>query len=81
MQFSPPSRYFIPPWFIYSHQHPVLKHPQSLFPSYCNFQTVMLKCFVPNVPQTTHSVLEVIMRMEYCDWCQPHLAVPLSLSH
>jgi hypothetical protein len=31
MQFSPNSSLFIPPWSKYSPQHPVLKHPQSMF--------------------------------------------------
>jgi hypothetical protein len=28
-QFSPASCHFIPPWFKYFPQHPVLKHPQT----------------------------------------------------
>jgi hypothetical protein len=32
MQFSPPSRHFIPLWSKYPPQHPVLKHPQSNVP-------------------------------------------------
>jgi hypothetical protein len=31
MQFTPPSRHFIPLWSKYSPQHPVLKHPQFMF--------------------------------------------------
>jgi hypothetical protein len=31
MQFSPFSYYFIPLWSNYSPQHPVLKHPQSVY--------------------------------------------------
>jgi hypothetical protein len=31
MPFSPTSYYFIPIRFKYSPQHPVLKHPQSVF--------------------------------------------------
>jgi hypothetical protein len=31
VQFSPPSHNFIPLWSKYSPQHPVLKHPQSVF--------------------------------------------------
>jgi hypothetical protein len=32
MQFSPTSCHFISLWSKYSRQHPVLKHPQSMFP-------------------------------------------------
>jgi hypothetical protein len=35
MQFSPTSYHFIPVWYKYSPQHPVLKHPQSTFLPYC----------------------------------------------
>jgi len=31
MQFSPPSSYFLSLMSKYSLQHPVLKHPQSMF--------------------------------------------------
>jgi hypothetical protein len=31
MQFPPISRHFIPPWSKYSFQHPVFKHPQSVW--------------------------------------------------
>jgi hypothetical protein len=31
MQFSPTSYHFIPLWSKYSPQHPVLKHPESIF--------------------------------------------------
>jgi hypothetical protein len=42
MQFSPPSCHFIPLWSKYSPQHPVLKHPQFMFLSYCQ-----RPCFTP----------------------------------
>jgi hypothetical protein len=35
MQFFPPCRHFIPLRSNYSPQHPVLKHPQSLFSPLC----------------------------------------------
>jgi hypothetical protein len=35
MQLSPPSCHSIPLWPKYSPQHPVLKHPQFMFLSYC----------------------------------------------
>jgi hypothetical protein len=40
--FSPPPRHSIPLWSKYSPQHPVLKHPQSIFLSYCQ-----RPCFTP----------------------------------
>jgi hypothetical protein len=36
IQFSLPFHYFIPLWSKYSPQHPVLKHPQSAFFSWCH---------------------------------------------
>jgi hypothetical protein len=38
MQFSPASYHFIPLWSKYSLQHPILKHPQSMF-------TLLLLCW------------------------------------
>jgi hypothetical protein len=35
MQLFPTSRHFISLWSKYSPQHPVLKHPQSMFLSWC----------------------------------------------
>jgi hypothetical protein len=42
MQFSPPSCHSIHLWSKYSPQHPICKHPQFLFLSYCQ-----RPCFTP----------------------------------
>jgi hypothetical protein len=42
MQFSPPPHHSTPLWSKYSSQHPVLKHPQFMFLSYCQ-----RPCFTP----------------------------------
>jgi hypothetical protein len=45
MQLSPPSSHSIPLWSKYSPQHPVLKHPQFMFLSYCQYIYIYMKAF------------------------------------
>jgi hypothetical protein len=68
MQLSPTSYYFIPLWSKYSPQHPVLKHPQSMFLPYyiclgllnCllqYFEVLQLKCnVIPMPPCVLHAL-------------------------
>jgi hypothetical protein len=58
MQFPPPSHHSLPLWPKYSPQHPVLKHPQSMFLTYCQ-----RPCFTPC--RTTGKIIGLLAKIIY----------------